>query len=130
MKNLISQNICCGNSKEPSQRDGSFEYPKQIFKLMGKKIITILHSLFLFICTCLAIWMPIIVSVCTCILHFVHISVIVNCRTGFVLMHYRYMPWSEMFGCTFIVFFVSCTFLLKYMYTLSIGNDTLCKFLG
>ena len=45
-KNLIflflNQNICCGYSKEPSQWDGSFEHPKHMFKLMGKKIFTIL----------------------------------------------------------------------------------------
>ena len=29
-----------GCSKELSECDGSFEHPKQIFKLMGKKIIT------------------------------------------------------------------------------------------
>ena len=32
-------NICCVYSKEPSQSDGSFEHPKHMFKLMGKKII-------------------------------------------------------------------------------------------
>ena len=26
---FLSQNICCGYSKEPSQRDSSFEHPKQ-----------------------------------------------------------------------------------------------------
>ena len=31
-------------SKEPSQLDGSFEHPKHMFKLMDKKIITILCS--------------------------------------------------------------------------------------
>ena len=36
------QNICCGYSKEPSQ-GGSIERPKHKFKLMGKKIFTILH---------------------------------------------------------------------------------------
>ena len=36
--------ICCGYSKEPSQRDGSFEHPKHMFKLMGKKTITFLCS--------------------------------------------------------------------------------------
>ena len=30
--------------KEPSQWDSSFEHPKHMFKLMGKKIITILRS--------------------------------------------------------------------------------------
>ena len=30
--------------KEPSQWDGSFEHPKHMIKLMGKKKITILHS--------------------------------------------------------------------------------------
>ena len=30
--------------KEPSQWDGSFVHPKHMFKLIGKKIITILHS--------------------------------------------------------------------------------------
>ena len=29
--------------KEPPQWDGSFEHPKHMFKLMGKKIITILR---------------------------------------------------------------------------------------
>ena len=32
-------NICCGYSKEPSHCDGSFEHPKHMFELMGKKII-------------------------------------------------------------------------------------------
>ena len=44
---FLNQNICCGysnNSKETSQWDGSFEHPKHMFKLMGKKIITILRS--------------------------------------------------------------------------------------
>ena len=34
---FLNQNICCGYSKEPSRRDGSFEHPKHMFKLMGKK---------------------------------------------------------------------------------------------
>ena len=37
-----------GYSKESSQWDGSFEHPKLMFKLMGKKIITILHFFILF----------------------------------------------------------------------------------
>ena len=41
---FINQNICCGYSNEPSQRDGSFEQPKQMFELTGKKIFTILRS--------------------------------------------------------------------------------------
>ena len=37
---LISQqNRRCGYSKDPSQRDSSFEHPKHMFKLMGKKIV-------------------------------------------------------------------------------------------
>ena len=40
---FLNQNICCGYSKEPSHRDGSFEHPKHMFKLMGKKIIKILR---------------------------------------------------------------------------------------
>ena len=28
--------ICCGYSKEPSHRDGSFEYPKHMFRLVNK----------------------------------------------------------------------------------------------
>ena len=39
---FLNQNIFCGYSKEPSQSDGSFEHPKHMFKLMGKKIFTIL----------------------------------------------------------------------------------------
>ena len=41
---FLIQNICCGYSKEPIQWDGSFEHPKHMFKLMGKKIITILPT--------------------------------------------------------------------------------------
>ena len=33
---FLNQNICCGYSKEPSQRDCSFEHPKHVLKLMGK----------------------------------------------------------------------------------------------
>ena len=38
-----NQNICCGNSKESSQWDVSFEHPKHMLILAGKKIITILR---------------------------------------------------------------------------------------
>ena len=38
------QNPCCGYSKEPSHRDGSFEHPLHRFKWIGKKIITTLRS--------------------------------------------------------------------------------------
>ena len=41
---FFNQNTCCGYSKEPSRWDGSFEHPKQMLKLIGKKIITILCS--------------------------------------------------------------------------------------
>ena len=44
---FLNQNICYGYSKEPSQWDGSFEHPKHMFKLMDKKIITILRRTFL-----------------------------------------------------------------------------------
>ena len=40
---FLNQNTCCGYSKEPSQWDGSFEHPKHMLKLMGKKIFTILR---------------------------------------------------------------------------------------
>ena len=43
---FLNQNICCGCSKEPSQWDGSFEHPKHMLKIMGKKIFTILHEKF------------------------------------------------------------------------------------
>ena len=47
---FLNQNICCGYSKEePSQWDGSFEHPKHLLKLMGKKIFTILRSKILLI---------------------------------------------------------------------------------
>ena len=49
---FLNQNIYCGYSKELSQWDGSFEQPKQILKLMGKKIFTICWN-FLFILTCM-----------------------------------------------------------------------------
>ena len=38
-------------SKEPFQLDGSFENPKHMFTLMGKKIFTILCSKNLFVLT-------------------------------------------------------------------------------
>ena len=41
---FLNQNICCGYSNEPSQWDGSFEHPKQMFRLLGKKIIAFLRS--------------------------------------------------------------------------------------
>ena len=34
---FLNQNKCYGYSKEPSQWDGSFKYPKHMLKLMGKK---------------------------------------------------------------------------------------------
>ena len=40
---FLNQNICCGYSKEPPRRDGSFEHQKRMFKLMDKKIIAILR---------------------------------------------------------------------------------------
>ena len=40
---FLKQNICCGYSKEQSHWHGSFEHPKYLFKLMGKKIIKILR---------------------------------------------------------------------------------------
>ena len=49
---FLNQNICCGYSKEPSQRDGSFEHPKDMVKRIGKKIFTIVFSKVLFIKTC------------------------------------------------------------------------------
>ena len=51
----LNQNICCGYSKEPSQWDGSFEHPKQMLKLMDKKILTILRHNFLYI------WRPAVI---------------------------------------------------------------------
>ena len=39
---FLKQNICCGYSKEPSQWNDSFEQPKDMCKLMDKKIIAIL----------------------------------------------------------------------------------------
>ena len=35
---FLNQSICRGYSKEPSQREDSFEHPKHMFKLMGKGI--------------------------------------------------------------------------------------------
>ena len=46
---FLNQNICCEYSKDPSQWDGSFEHPKHMLKLMGKKMFTISHSKTLFI---------------------------------------------------------------------------------
>ena len=41
----INFSICLGCSKEPSQRDGSFEYPQHMFCLRNKKMIFLLHTL-------------------------------------------------------------------------------------
>ena len=41
---FLNQNICCWYSKEPSHQNGSFEHPKNMFKLMGKKIMTIVYT--------------------------------------------------------------------------------------
>ena len=49
---FINQNICCGYTKELSQRDGSFEHPKQMLKLTDKKLFLILHSKLLSIWAC------------------------------------------------------------------------------
>ena len=38
---FLSQNICCGTQK--NHLNGSFERPKHMLKLMGRKIFTILH---------------------------------------------------------------------------------------
>ena len=43
---FLNQNICCGYSKELFWRDCSFEHPKQMFKLMDKKILTFFCSFF------------------------------------------------------------------------------------
>ena len=48
---FLNQNICCRYSKEPSQWDGSFEHPKHMLKIMGKKIFTILRAKNLFLST-------------------------------------------------------------------------------
>ena len=46
-KNLIFlQKTAQKNHLLPSQRDGSFEHPKHMFKLIGKKIITFLGKSF------------------------------------------------------------------------------------
>ena len=48
---FLIQNICCGYSKELSHWNGSFEHPKHMIKLMGKKIFTSLRLNFLLIKT-------------------------------------------------------------------------------
>ena len=40
---FLNQNICCGYVKESSHQDDSFEHPKHMLKLMGKKIFTVLR---------------------------------------------------------------------------------------
>ena len=42
---LISLDICFGRSKEPSHRDGSFEYPQHMFWLRNKKNNFLVHTL-------------------------------------------------------------------------------------
>ena len=43
---FLNQNKCCGYSKQPFQRDGSFEHPKHMLEIIGKKIFTILRRNF------------------------------------------------------------------------------------
>ena len=38
-----NQNISFGYSKEPSHRDGSFEHPRNMFRLLDKTLIMLLH---------------------------------------------------------------------------------------
>ena len=45
---ILNQSICWGYSKEPSQWEGSFEHPKHMFRLLGKKIFAFLRSKFLY----------------------------------------------------------------------------------
>ena len=42
---LVSFNTCFGFSKEPSHRDGSFEYQQHMFWLGNKKALFLLLSL-------------------------------------------------------------------------------------
>ena len=43
-KSHVAAQLCSGYSKDPqSQWDGSFEHPKQMFKVMDKKIFSILR---------------------------------------------------------------------------------------
>ena len=70
---FLNQNICCGYSKEPSQWDGSFEHPKHMLKLVGKKIFTILRWKFLFI-----IWKTLVVHICMSLLY--HVTYLLTCN--------------------------------------------------
>ena len=45
---FLNQNVCYGYSKETSQRDGSIEHSKHVFKLLGTKIITLRSKFCLF----------------------------------------------------------------------------------
>ena len=41
----IILSICFGCLKEPSHRDGSFEYPQHMFRLRNKKIFFLVRTL-------------------------------------------------------------------------------------
>ena len=45
----LNQNVCCEYSKQPSRWDGSFEHPKHMLKMMGKKIFTIVRGNFAYL---------------------------------------------------------------------------------
>ena len=49
---FLNLNIRCVYSKEPPQWDGSFEHQKQMFKLMHKKIYTILAQKIVYLSLC------------------------------------------------------------------------------
>ena len=47
---FLAKTYAVGTQKEPSQRDGSSEHPKHLLKLMGKKIFTLRHFIYLNLC--------------------------------------------------------------------------------
>ena len=48
----FDQNICCGYSKELSEWDRSFEHPKHMLKIMGKKISNLMLKIFVYLNLC------------------------------------------------------------------------------
>ena len=46
---FLNQTICCGYSKEQSWWDGSFEHPKHILKIMGKKYLQFYAVIFCYL---------------------------------------------------------------------------------
>ena len=104
---FLNQNICWRYSKEPSRWDSSFERPIYMLKIIGKKILTILHwNFFLY----LNLWL----NACQT----VSVSKISVCRSSEcwdkTAQTGQSLPWSPYAICT--IFLWAHSFVILYLY--------------